>query len=388
MAETIYLNNAATSWPKPEAVYTATDRALRSLQGAPARSGGHTHGVIDQMIERLRHRLAEFFNAPSPQSILFGFNGTDALNLAIRGTVRPGDHVVTTATEHNSVLRPLRWLEEHAGVTVTRVGCDGKGYVDLDALAGSVRPDTSLIAVNHASNVTGTLQPLEEVCRRLRDRRGLLLVDAAQSAGHVPIDTDRLGIDLLALPGHKGLLGPMGTGVLYMRPELQQRVEPLRRGGTGTRSDEDRQPSELPDRYESGTLNTPGLAGLAAGLDYVNERGIDALRQHELELTAQLIEGINALDGVHLVGPGATAERVGVVSVTVDGYEPGEVAALLESQFGIQVRAGIHCAPRLHEALGTRDGGGTVRFSTGPFNQPAHIEAALRALAEIAAQAM
>ncbi|RMF88472.1 MAG: aminotransferase class V-fold PLP-dependent enzyme [Planctomycetota bacterium] len=381
----IYLNNAATSFPKPESVYDAVDRTQREF-GAPGRGSGLP---IDTVIRKLRRDLAEFIGG-GDGSIVFTFNGTDALNTAIRGAVRPGDHVVTTATEHNSVLRPLRWLEEAYGVRVTRVPCDAVGRVAVESVLEAVSSETKLVVLNHASNVTGTIQPIEAICEKLRrlpnGRDVLILLDAAQSLGHVPIDVEAWQIDMLASPGHKGLLGPLGTGFLYLRPGIKDRIVPLRFGGTGTHSDEDRQPTTLPDRYESGTLNAPGLAGLAAGLDYVQKRGPDAIESHERRLTARFLEGVATIAGVSVVGPTDTTDRTAVVSVVVQGYGPDEVAGLLSSHFRIAVRSGVHCAPLIHPFLGT-DKAGTVRFSFGPFNDDEQIDAAVEALRQIAGHA-
>ncbi|GAB6166457.1 aminotransferase class V-fold PLP-dependent enzyme [Thermostilla marina] len=381
----IYLNNAATSFPKPEAVYQAVERTQREF-GAPGRGAGLP---VDAVIGKLRRDLTDFIGG-GDGSIVFTFNGTDALNTAIRGVVRPGDHVVTTVTEHNSVLRPLRWLEEACGVRVSRVPCDTLGRVSVASIVEAVSAETKLVVLNHASNVTGTILPIEAICEKLRrlphGRDLLILLDAAQSLGHVPIDVGAWQVDMVASPGHKGLLGPLGTGILYMRSGIEDRVTPLRFGGTGTQSDDDRQPSELPDRFESGTLNAPGLAGLAAGLNFVLERGLDAIAAHEQRLTARFLEGVATISGVSVVGPTDTVDRTAVVSVVVQGYTPDEVAGLLASHFRIAVRSGVHCAPLIHRVLGTEKTG-TVRFSFGPFNDDEQIDAAVEALRQIAGHA-
>ena len=381
----IYLDNAATSWPKPESVYRAVERYLRE-QGAPAGRGAYREAVeVERLIGDARLRVAELIGAPAAERVVFTLNGTDSLNLALHGLLRPGDHVVTTIVEHNSVLRPLRWLEEHADVQVTRVGCDSRGIVDPDDIRKAVDANTRLIALVHASNVTGAIQPIDEVGQLARERELVFLVDAAQSLGHVPVDVRRCGAHLLAAPGHKGLLGPLGTGVLYIAPGMEHRLAPLRQGGTGTSSDQDRQPETLPDRYESGNLNAAGIVGLGAGAAYVAQCGVDDIRRHDVRLTERLLAGLEAIDGVTPYGPPRAADRLGVVSVTIRGYDPREAAALLDSGWSIQTRAGIHCAPRMHAALGTAAGGGTLRFSIGAFNTEEDIDAALAALTEIAA---
>jgi cysteine desulfurase family protein len=381
----IYLDNAATSWPKPDEVYRAVDDYQRVL-GAPAGRGAYREAAeVERLVADARRRVAELIGAAESRRIIFTLNGTDALNLALHGSLRPGDHVVTSVCEHNSVLRPLSWLEEHGGVTVTRVACDGRGVVDVDDVRTAITSQTRLIALVHVSNVTGAIQPIDEVGALAAEREVLFLVDAAQSLGHLPFDVQRCRAHLVAAPGHKGLLGPLGTGVLYVAPGVEQRLESVRQGGTGTVSDQDRQPGSLPDKYESGNLNVAGLVGLGAGAAYVAERGIDDLRQHDVQLTERLLAGLDAIDGVTIYGPRQASERVGVVSVTLKGYDPQEAAALLDSNWSIQVRSGIHCAPRMHRALGTSELGGTLRMSVGPFTTEADIDAALSALSEMAA---
>lgn len=381
----VYLDNAATSWPKPESVYRAVDDYQRRLGCSPGRGVYRNASDADRVVADARHRVARFWDAEDPLHVIFAFNGSDALNLAIRGTLRPGDHAVTTAADHNSVLRPLRFLEETQGVHVTRVPCDAAGRVDIDAFVQAVHPKTRLVAVNHASNVTGTLQDVPRLVEIVRRRApdALILIDAAQSLGHLPLSVREWGVDLAAAPGHKGLLGPMGTGVLYIRPGVEERLSPLRLGGTGSQSDEDRQPAMLPDKYEPGNHNASGLAGLSAGLAWLESRTPAALRRHELTLIENLLEGLRGVPGLTLYGPEDPAERVGVVSFRLNGFEPHELAALLDVRFGIQVRSGIHCAPRMHAAIGTLERGGTVRISTGPFTTTEEIEYAVAALREL-----
>src|SRR3954452_22403577 len=260
----IYLDNAATTWPKPEAVYDAVDHYQREIGAPNGRSGYREAQESNRIVERARRGVADLIGASDASHIILGLNCSDMLNLAIRGVVRPGDHVVTTVCDHNSVLRPLRMLSEAANVEVTYVRCDRQGFVSPDDVKAAIRPSTRLVAVNHASNVTGAIQPIDEIGRVVRATDALFLVDAAQSLGHVPIDVRMTYADLLAAPGHKGLLGPLGTGILYIRPGIEREVTPLRYGGTGTQSDEDRQPDVLPQKYEPGNHNLVGLAGLVA----------------------------------------------------------------------------------------------------------------------------
>jgi cysteine desulfurase/selenocysteine lyase len=380
----IYLDNAATSWPKPEAVYRAVERYQRDV-GAAAGRGAYAEALESvRLVESARSGAARLIGAGDPRRIVFTQNGTDSLNLAIHGFLESGDHVVTTAAEHNSVLRPLREVEKHSGVHVTRVACDSAGQVDPDDVRQAMTYDTKLVAIVHASNVTGAIQPVAEVGRIARDHGAALLVDAAQTLGHLPISVDEMLVDLLAAPGHKGLLGPLGTGILYIRPGIESRLRSVRQGGTGTRSEEDCQPQSLPDKYESGNANVPGLAGLAAGIEFVETRGLLAIRRHELALIEQFLERLEVSPQVQVFGPTLLAERVGVVSVKVEGYDPQEIAAVLDASYGIQVRAGLHCAPLVHRAIGTFGSGGTVRFSFSPSNTLEEIDVAASALIEIA----
>lgn len=379
----LYFDNAATSWPKPEAVYRAVDDYQRRL-GAPAGRGAYTEASeTERIVVACRKKIAQLIGASDPSRIVFTQNGSDSLNLAIHGLLRPGDHVVTTVCEHNSVLRPLRFLAEHRQVATTYVGCDGQGYLIPDDIRSAITPNTRLISLIHASNVTGAIQPVEEVGQIAADREIPFLVDAAQSLGHVPIDVSRIGCQLLAAPGHKGLLGPLGTGLLYIAPGLEQSLLPLRQGGTGTRSDEDVQPDSLPDKYESGNLNVPGIVGLEAGVSHVLEMGLNRIQREATTLIERLLDGLGEMSGVQLYGPHAAERRVGVVSLNVAGFDPQELAALLDAQWSIQTRAGIHCAPRMHAALGSLPRG-TLRLSIGHFTTSQQIDAVLAAFAELA----
>jgi selenocysteine lyase/cysteine desulfurase len=293
--------------------------------------------------------------------------------------------VVTTVVEHNSVLRPLRWLEEQRQVSVTRAPCDEKGVVDPEAIRQALRPETRLIALVHASNVTGALQPVEEVGRIAREAGVLYLVDAAQTVGHVPLDVRRMGCHFLAAPGHKGLLGPLGSGILYVAPGAEEQLESLRQGGTGTESEEDRQPSALPHKYEAGNLNVPAMAGLGAGVAWLQDRGVEEIHHQESDLVGRLIDGFRQIEGVTVFGPREIARRAGVVSIAIEGCPPQEAAVMLDTAHRIQTRPGLHCAPLMHRALGTLERGGALRFSVGPFNTRQEIDRAVEAVAEIAA---
>jgi cysteine desulfurase family protein len=379
----IYLDNAATSWPKPEAVYRAVEHYQRELGAAAGRSAYREAAEVERLVTDTRFRLAKLIGAPLGRPVIFTSNCTDALNLALHGLLRPGDHVVTTATEHNSVLRPLRYLETRLDIRVSLVPCNAAGIVDPQSIAAAIQSNTRLIAMTHASNVTGALQPIEDVGSIAVAHGIVFLVDAAQSIGHVPIDVQASNVHVLAAPGHKGLLGPLGTGFLYVAQSIEPQLQPLRQGGTGTRSESDVQPNTIPDGYEPGNLNVPGILGLRAGVGFVVERGLDEARRHEQALVGRLLDGLTSLSGVTVHGPANLDDRVGVVSVSVEGYDPQEVAVLLDTAHSIQVRSGLHCASRIHAELGTLEQGGTVRFSTGPFNTLAQMDLAVEALAAI-----
>jgi len=380
----IYLDNAATSWPKPDVVYAAVDRYLRE-NGAPAGRSAYAEAAeVDRAIQSARSAIARLIGAADAREIAFAFNGTGALNLAIHGLLRRGDHAICTDADHNSVLRPLRHLEELAGLEVTRVGCNAVGWVNPDDIRRAMRPNTRLVAMLHASNVTGVLQPAADVAEISHERGARFLLDAAQSIGHWPVSIKDLPVDFLAAPGHKGLLGPLGTGFLYIRSGLEGKLASVFQGGTGTRSDLDRQPESTPDKYESGNHNVPGLVGLAAAMGWLETHGIDAISKHEQKLAGELREKLRRIPGVTLHSPADGEPAVAVVSISIEGYDPQEAAALLDSAFHIQVRAGLHCAGRLHATLGTLSGGGTIRFSLGAFNEQSDVDAAAAAVQNIA----
>jgi len=380
----IYLDNAATSWPKPLGVYEVMDDYLRRL-GAPAGRSGYAEAAeVSQRIEAARRQVATLMGLDDASHLIFTTNGTDSLNLVLHGLLREGDHVVTTVVEHNSVLRPLAELAAARGVEVVKVGCSSEGIVDPDDVRRAVTARTRLVAITHASNVTGAIQPVAEIASMVRAAGVLTLCDAAQSAGHMAADLRSLGVDFLAFPGHKGLLGPLGTGVLAIRPGLATQLASVRQGGTGTRSESARQPEELPSKYESGNLNVPGILGLGAGVAYLASRGIEDIERYGRRLTERLLNGLGQIAGVRVFGPRDAAARVPVVSVAIEGFDPQEVAMTLDAAYRVQVRPGLHCAPLMHEALGTQASGGTVRLSLGAFTTESEIDTAIAALADIA----
>jgi cysteine desulfurase family protein len=386
MTTRIYLDNAATTFPKPPSVIEAMQRYAVELGASPGRGSYHESRESGRLLEQCRERLLRLFNGESPSSVIFTLNATDALNLAIQGWLRPGDHAITTWLDHNSVLRPYNALAEAGIIEQTRVQCDpSTGLVDPDDIRKAIRKNTRLIAIAHSSNVTGTLQPIAEIGRIAREHGVTFLVDAAQTLGHVPIDVQRDHIDFLAAPGHKGLLGPLGTGLLYIRPELAAQLHPIRQGGTGSVSELDVQPDFLPDRFEPGSHNTLGLVGLSEGVQYLLDRGLDAVWAHERELTRALLRLFERkFDGLRLYGPTKLDERVGVFSVRMAGYDkPQQLSDVLEERFGLLTRSGLHCAPLAHRTIGSFELGGTTRFSLGPFNTLEQVETIGEALEQL-----
>jgi cysteine desulfurase family protein len=376
----IYLDNAATSFPKPEAVYQALDRFARQHLANPGRAGHKMALAAERALDDARHLLNQFFHGEGPERFIFTLNCTDGLNMAFKGVLADGDHVVTTDLEHNSVSRPLRALELAGRITLTRVSADTGGTVDPDDIRRAVTPRTRLIALTHASNVLGTVQPVAEVGRIAREKDALFLVDAAQTAGVLPIDVQALAIDLLAVPGHKSLLGPTGTGALYVGPRAP--VQAWREGGTGGDSSSETQPREFPYFLEGGTPNVLGVAGLAAGVKYVQEQGLDRIRQHELALTERLWRRLEEIPGYQVFGHRNPAQRVGTLSFRSDVLPAAELGGILDQAFDVAVRPGLHCAPYIHRSLGTFPDG-TVRVSPGPFNTPDEIDHLARGLREI-----
>jgi len=376
-----YFDNAATSWPKPPAVRAALDAYFGEGGGNPGRAGHRMSIAAAQIIEHARDLLAELLNADDSTRIILTKNATEGLNLAIYGLLEPGDHAITSHVEHNSVMRPLRHLESE-GVELTVVANAPDGTLDPDQVRDAIKSNTRLITTLHGSNVMGTLLPIAEIARVARDRSIPYLVDASQTAGAIPIDVEKLGLDMVAFTGHKALLGLTGTGGIYIRDGIAPR--PFMRGGTGSRSDLEHQPEFLPDAYESGTINVAGFAGLAAGVSQLLEHGIAAVAAHERALVARFISGVDGLDAVTVHGPTAIEDRCGVLSFNVDQLHPSEVGTLLDEQYGIMSRVGLHCAPGAHQTIGTFPTG-SVRFGFSIMNTAAEVDHAIDPVEDIAA---
>ena len=375
----IYLDNAATSWPKPESVYQAMDDYARQNGSAAGRGSHRLCMDALRIVDQTREQLRSLVKARPEDAVVFCCNGTDALNHCLHGSIKPGDHVITTACEHNSVLRPLRQLESQQDVRVSIVPCDAEGNLSLATLSKCMQDNPQLVVVNHASNVTGTIQPLDEVAAIVGPSHAMLMVDVAQTIGAVPLDLTLLPIDMIAFSGHKSLLGPLGTGAAIIRQQAIPHVNAWRLGGTGTTSSRDQQPESGVEKYESGNLNVPGICGLSAGLTYVSEQGANYLAQKRV-LTDRLLSQFAEIPGLDVYGPPLGVARTAVVSFNIAGLESHDLAMLLEQHAGIQLRAGIHCAPHIHQAMGTASRGGTVRASLGPFTTAEDIDALLDAV--------
>lgn len=376
----IYLDNAATAYPKPRRMMERMVSVTERLGVSPGRGGYDLAVEAEDMVHETRMKLARFFGTPDPDRVIFASNATDALNLAIQGIVKSGDHVVSTRLEHNSVLRPLHHLHQAGVLEYDLVPFDGRGFVDPDEVILKIRPNTRAVVVSHASNVLGTIQPVEEIGRLCRERDVPLIVDAAQSAGVVPIDVKAWNVSALAFTGHKSLLGPTGIGGLVLNS--LSNIKTTRFGGTGIDSKSLVHTQSFPHRLEAGTINLMGIIGLSEGLDLVIGEGPALIHNREMGLLTMLRDGLSALDGVELYCAEDLEGHLGTLTVNVRGMDPGDLGAVLDGDFNIAVRAGLHCAPLVHKDIGTYPRGG-VRFSPGPFNTREDIVAALGAMEKI-----
>jgi cysteine desulfurase family protein len=390
MDDIIYLDNAATSFPKPDEVHNAVHQFYQTCGVNPGRTGCDLGLQAEQMIHGTRMKMSRFFNeslfqdgkTKDPNRLVFSLNATMALNLVINGTVGEGDHVVTTMAEHNSVIRPVNHRVRDFGADATFVAPDDEGYIDPDDIRKAIKPSTTLVMVNHASNVTGVVQDLKAIGAVCREKGVPLAVDTAQTAGVLPIDMTECNISFLTFTGHKALFGPTGTGGVCVADDAE--IKGTVFGGTGVKSAELYHLTEFPFRLEAGTQNLAGIAGLSAGIDWFTERGIENIYAHEIKLLTMLQHGVKEIPGVSIHGTRNLEQRVATISITIDGYDPSDAGALLDVDYGVQTRTGLQCAPLIHEHHGTAPRG-TIRFSIGPFNTEAHIEAAIKAVTEIAA---
>jgi cysteine desulfurase family protein len=376
----IYLDNAASSWPKPPEVATKMVECLNEFGANPGRGSHQLSMKASRVIFEARRKVAALFNIKNPDNVVFTQNATEALNLGIKGFLKPGDHVITTTLEHNSVRRPLEFIKK-LGVELTYVQADERGQFNAESIRPAIRENTRLIVVTHGSNLTGTLLPITEIGQIAKEHGVTLMVDVCQTAGVYPIDVEAMNIGMLAFTGHKSLYGPQGTGGLYIHPALD--VEPLMQGGTGGYSELIEMPATRPDRYEAGTRNTVGIAGLLAGLTFLEVTGLDKIRHHEELLTHRLHKGLLEIAGVEVYGPPIDEPRAPIVSFSVEGFESHEIGFILDRNYGICVRSGLHCAPLAHETIGTTENG-VVRVSIGYFNTEQDIDALLQAVTEIA----
>ncbi|NND97598.1 MAG: aminotransferase class V-fold PLP-dependent enzyme [Pirellulaceae bacterium] len=378
----IYLDHAATSWPKPESVFTAMDDCARQVGASAGRGSYRSANLALSHVQSARREIGRLIGASTPDCISLHCSGTAALNAAIHGLIRPGDHVVTTAAEHNSVLRPLEHLRNAGMIDVATVPCDRRGGVLADQIIKTIRADTSMVVVTHASNVTGFVQPIDAIASALRDHRAMFVVDAAQTLGYLPIDVTAIPIDVLAAPGHKGLHGPLGTGLLYLREELHAQLRPLIQGGTGSKSQSLAMPEQYPAKSEAGNLNVPALAGLTAAVRHIQELERDTIGQKLRSLSLRLHSNLENTPGVHLQ---STAGDLVIASLQVAGASPHDVAAILDSEYGIETRSGFHCAALIHKYLGCEQEG-TLRISGGPTTTDEDIDIVCDAIKTISRQ--
>lgn len=379
----IYLDNAASTWPKPPEVKEIMVECLEQYGANPGRGGHQMAMKASKVLFYTRVKLAKLFNVSNPNDIIFTSNATSALNQGIKGWLKSGNHVITTTLEHNSVRRPLEYLRQKDGVEISYVKPREDYTFAMEDFEKEFNQQTSLVIVNHASNLVGTIVPIKELGELCRKYKVPFMVDASQSAGVFPIDVQAMNIQLLAFPGHKGLYGPQGTGGLYIDPKMD--LEPLLHGGTGSHSESLEQPTTRPDRYESGTANTVGIAGLGVGVDFVLKTGVDQIREKEMKLTYKLIEGLEKLEGVQVYGQDKNIERAAVVAFSIEGLDASESAYILDQQYGIAVRAGYHCTPLGHETIGTMNQG-AIRASFSYFNEMEDVEALILAVQEITDQ--
>jgi cysteine desulfurase family protein len=378
----IYMDNAATTYPKPESVYTAVDHFNRHLGGNPGRGSNQATLKAGSILVDAREALARLFNIDNSEQIAFTSNITESLNIALKGYLHPGDHVISTSMEHNGVARPLYSLSRQ-GVEWTAVPCSSDGSLDPEEIRKAIKPNTRMVCMLHASNLTGTIMPISQVGRICRENGLVFVVDSAQSAGILPLDVKEQNIDILAFTGHKGLLGLQGTGGLYVAPGIQ--IDPLKVGGTGSLSEHLEHPEFMPDRLESGTPNTPGIVGLLAGVEFILQTGRENIRQHEQHITQLLLDGMREIKGIKLYGPCDVKRQTAVIAFNMEEVDCGELSMQLDYEYGIITRSGLHCAPLAHQVIGTLESG-ACRLSPGYFTTEEEAETVIRAIHELTQQ--
>ena len=382
MDKLIFLDNGATSFPKPEEVYTFMDNFYRNYGVNPGRSGYDLCMETGELVENTRKMMTEFFNGTDPNRLCFSYNSTDALNLIINGMLKQGDHALTTTLEHNSVLRPLYHLYKYNGVEVDHIPFDSIGFINPDDFPKKFKKNTKLVVINHASNVIGTVQPIKDIGKHCRERGIPLAIDVSQSAGKIPIDIEEMNVDVVAFTGHKSLLGPTGIGGLYVSEGIE--IRHTRAGGTGVRSAVRTHLDEYPYRLEYGTMNTLGVAGLYAGVKWIEKTGMNNIHEQEMKLTTMLRDGLKDIEGVTMYCQDDLTNHISILLFNVDGLEALDTGTMLDVDYNIACRTGLHCAPLVHEQLGTAEIHGAVRFGIGPFNTEEHIHTAINAVREIA----
>lgn len=375
----IYIDNAATSYPKPETVYRAVDHFMRNMGGNPGRGSNQESLKAGSIVLDARDALAELFGIVDSSQIAFTLNITEALNISLRGLLKPGDHVISTSMEHNSLARPLYKLEKE-GIEWSQVRCASDGSLDPEDIRKAIKTNTKVISVLHASNLTGTILPIAEIGKIANDNGIIFILDSAQSAGVLPINVEQDNIDILTFTGHKSLFGPQGTGGLYIKPGID--LQPWKLGGTGSYSESLEHPDFMPDLLESGTLNTPGIAGLLAGVGFIQETGLENIRKHEMKMTEMLTNGLSSIAGLEIYGPKNLKEKTAVLAMNIKGVDCGELSMALDYEYKIITRSGLHCAPLAHQTIGTYERG-ACRFSPGYFTSEEEIEKVIKAIYEI-----
>lgn len=378
----IYMDNAATSFPKPGCVIDSMVNFMKNIGCSPGRGGYAQSLDAARIVYEARHMINNFFNGPGDDNVVFTQNITSSLNMAIKGMFKDGWHVITTSMEHNSVMRPLMRLESGGRIKISKAACNSDGTLEPAEVKKCINKDTKAVVMTHASNLTGTILPVEEIGSICSEYGLYFIVDTAQTAGTLCIDFKKINADILAFTGHKGLMGPQGTGGFLITDRAAEMTSPLIEGGTGSNSHIENQPDILPDKYESGTLNAVGIAGLKAGIEFINNIGIENIRLHESKLTEKFLCGLSSIEGITVYGPKDSSSQTSTISLNIKNCDPSEVSYVLDSEFGIMTRSGMHCTPSAHKTIGTFPRG-TVRFSFGYFNTDEEVGYALDALYKI-----